>query len=47
MKILIVNGYSKTPKGKEAFTKYQELVQEVFSKTLYNTQDFQKPKGFY
>jgi hypothetical protein len=29
MKILIVNGYSKTPKGKEAFAKYQEIIQEV------------------
>jgi hypothetical protein len=29
MKILIVNGYSKTPKGTEKFERYQSMIQEV------------------
>jgi len=37
MKILIVNGYSKTPKGKEIFARYQELIQEVIPQWFMST----------
>jgi hypothetical protein len=30
MRILIINGYSKTPAGNEAFSRYQEAIKEVY-----------------
>jgi len=30
MKILIVNGFAKTPKGKDEFNRYLAIIQEIF-----------------
>ena len=51
MKILIVNGFSKTQKGKEEFTKYLAVIQEVFfsfqdGPLIAYILDFQNPDRF-